>query len=172
MGSWFPAKKTGSCRYCNRDIAVGDRMYCASRGVYMCEGCGKGRESGTDSDMGAIEAGVVESLGKFPPEAAATALGQSLLYLGRLLDRGDVNAREIPQFSKEIRQALAQLEMQYPAVPEGDGTDEAKKRRERRLAGLNEEKDYLVPDPVPRGRLAVHPERSLLPSITRKRYCS
>jgi hypothetical protein len=95
-------------------------------------------EAVTHSDQGAVESGVMESLKVFPPEALGTAPAQTMIYMARLLDRMEVNPRDVPAVSKEIRQALAQLEIMFPPVPEDDATAAAQKRRERKMAGLDD----------------------------------
>lgn len=138
--TWFTStKKNGTCSQCGAPVAEGERMWAVRRGYYVCEADGFLRESTKDStDMGALEAGVIESLKPFPPEAMGSVLAQSMLYLARQLDLGEATPRDVPNFSKEIRQSLAQLEIMYPPEPEDDATDEAQKRRERRMAGLDE----------------------------------
>ena len=140
MGSWFEArKKDGSCSACGVPVAEGERMFAVRRGYYTCEPCGFLRESAEVSgDQGAVEASVVESLKAFPPEAYGSAIAQSMLYLARQLDRSEVGSRDVPAFTKEIRQGLAQLAIMYPPTPEDDATDAAQKRRDKKMAGLGD----------------------------------
>jgi hypothetical protein len=141
--TWFNAKKAGTCSSCGAPVAEGDRMWAVRRGFYTCEFCGISREeSATGDNMGQMESSVVESLKAFPPEAMGSALAQSMIYLSRQLDHDEVNSRDVPNFSKEIRQALAQLEIAYPATPEDDETDRAQKRREKRLKTGLDEKEW------------------------------
>jgi hypothetical protein len=137
--TWFDAAKKGSCSQCGCPIAEGDRMWAVRRGYYVCEADGLLREAAKgEMEMGAMEAGVTESLKAFPPEAGSSALAQAMIYLARLLDRDEVNPRDVPNFQKEIRQTVAQLEMMYPPEPEDDTTAKAQKKRAQKMAGLNE----------------------------------
>jgi hypothetical protein len=137
--TWFDAAKKGSCSQCVAPVAEGDRMWAVRRGYYVCEADGLLREAAKgEMSMGAMEAGVMESLKAFPPEATSCALAQSMIYLARLLDRDEVNPRDAPNFEKEIRQTVAQLECMYPPEPEDDITAAAQKKRARKMAGLDE----------------------------------
>lgn len=137
--TWFNAKKNGSCSSCGAPVTEGELMWAVRKGFYCCEFCGVQREDSQDrADLGRLESSVVESLKAFPPEVMGTELAQGMLYLSRLLDHEEVNPRDVPTFQKEIRQTLAQLMIMYPTEPEDDNTDDAQKRRETRLAGLDE----------------------------------
>jgi hypothetical protein len=141
--SWFDARKDGACNQCGAPVSEGERMWSVRRGYYTCEPCGFLREqaSSGDGEQGAIEAGVIESLKAYPPEAMGTGIAQMMLYQARLLDRSEASARDVPTISKEIRQAQAQLELMFPPTPEDDATDAAQKRRDRKMAGLDEYND-------------------------------
>lgn len=138
--TWFSAQRKGTCSSCGAPVNEGERMWAVRKGYYTCEPCGFLRESSQDSSaMGKLEAGVIESLKSFPPEVMGTALAQSMIHLARLLDHDEVNPRDVPNFSKELRQSLAQLELMFPPEPEDDNTAAALKRRERKLAQLDKE---------------------------------
>ncbi len=47
-----------------------------------------------------------------------------------------VGAREIPVFTREIRQSITTLMQMAPGEVKGDQTDEAKDKRERRLTAV------------------------------------
>lgn len=114
-------------------------MWAVRKGYYTCEACGLLREASRDSqDMGTLEASVVESLKKFPPEATGEVLAQAMLHTARLLDHDEVNPRDVPLFMKELRQTLAQLEIMFPAEPEDDDTAKAQKRISEKMTGLAE----------------------------------
>lgn len=137
--TWFDSTKKGSCSQCGCPVKEGDRLWAVRRGYYVCEADGLLREAAKDDqNMGAMEAGVTESLKAFPPEAGSTALAQAMIYLARLLDRDEVNPRDVPYFQKEIRQTIAQLEIMYPREPEDDTTATAQKRRAEKMRIIND----------------------------------
>lgn len=136
--TWFDANKKGTCSQCGCPVKEGDRLWAVRRGFYVCEADGLLREAAKDDqNMGPMEAGAMESLKLFPPEASSTALAQSMIRLARLLDRDEVNPRDEPNFHKEIRQTVAQLEGMYPSEPEDDTTATAQKKIARKMAGLD-----------------------------------
>lgn len=131
MGTWFPAKRAGKCSHCNLPIEAGQDIFAKSAGVYLCSGCGLLAEN-TEEALGSMEAGVMEDLSAFPPEAVKGTIAQSMLYLARQLDMGDVSPREVGNYTKELRLSLLQLKDLYPVADGEDETDKARGKRERR----------------------------------------
>jgi hypothetical protein len=131
MGTWFPAKRDSKCSHCPNRIAKGDDIYAKSTGIYLCQGCGLLAENAPQV-TGDVETSVLTELGKLPPEAGEGALAQSMLYLARQLDQGDVGPREVPNYTKEIRIGLMSLHDMFPASDDDDETDAARSKRERR----------------------------------------
>jgi hypothetical protein len=74
----------------------------------------------------------MKELALLPMEAGDGTLAQSMLYLARQLDDGDVPPRERPQYTKELRISLLSLQDAYPASEDEDETEEARRKRERR----------------------------------------
>lgn len=106
-------------------------MFAVRRNYYACGPCGLLREANQASGAyrGLMETSVINTLKSFPPEASDEAMAQSMLNMARLIDREEVNARDVPVFHKELRQTIAQLILLFPSVPEDDETDKAQQRR-------------------------------------------
>lgn len=131
MGTWFSAKKDGNCGKCGAPIEAGDRMYAQRKGMYVCEQCGQIAEQ-LPEDSGPMVTSVLANLDEFPPEVREGSLAQAMLYMARQLDMGEVAARDVAGFIKEIRQNYMQLRALYPPSGEEDETDFMAKRREER----------------------------------------
>lgn len=131
MGRWIEAKRDGRCAHCPKTFLVGEEIWVKSAGVYYCQVCGLLDEN-MPRVMGELETSVMKELAKLPLEAGDGTLAQSMLYLARQLDEGDVPPRERPQYTKELRISLLSLQDAYPASEEDDETEEARKKRERR----------------------------------------
>lgn len=131
MGRWIEAKRDGRCAHCSKPLLAGEEIWLKSAGVAYCQGCGLLDES-APSVAGSLEASVMKELAKLPLEAGEGTLAQSMLYLARQLDAGDVVPREVSQYTKELRISLLSLQDAYPATDEEDETEEARRKRERR----------------------------------------
>ncbi|SRR6266851_91909 len=93
---------------------------------------------------------VRKDLRMLPDSLRKGAIAANALLLASLLDRGicvvddedgehtlqAVGAREIPVFTREIRQSITTLMQMAPGEVKGDQTDEAKDKRERRLTAV------------------------------------
>lgn len=130
-GRWFEAKRDGRCQHCKKPFVVGDEVFMPTAGVYLCNGCGLLAENAPRT-YGEIETSVMKELAKLPLEATEGALAQSMMYLARQLDLGDVGPRDVTNYTKEIRIGLLSLRDMYPAESDEDDTDIARQKRERR----------------------------------------
>lgn len=138
--SWFYVKKDLNCSACGAPVGEGEKAWAVRKFYYTCEPCGFLRESGQlGNSQGPLEESVAKTLEAFGPEVTGEALAQTALYLARQLDRDEVNPRDIPAFSKEVRQTIAQLMVMFPPEPEDDETDKAQQRRNEALASLADE---------------------------------
>ncbi len=131
MGRWIEAKRDGRCAHCSRPIAAGEEMWAKAAGVYYCQGCGLLDEN-SEAVVGAIETAVMQELAKLPLEAGQGTHAQTMLYLARQLDAGDVAPREVTNYTKEIRLNLLSLQDAFPASDDDDETEDARRKRERR----------------------------------------
>src|SRR5579864_4019810 len=113
MGTWFPAKRDGNCNKCGAPVTAGDPMYAQRKGMYLCQQCGQFAEE-LPPEGGPMVTSVMANLDEFPPDAREGSLAQSMLYMARALDSGEVAARDVAPFIKEIRQNYMQLRMLYP----------------------------------------------------------
>jgi hypothetical protein len=132
MGSWFEAKRDGSCGKCGAPVITGEPMYAVRKGMYVCQQCGQIAEE-LPPDSGPMVTSVLSNLDEFPPEVREGSLAQSMLYMARQLDMGEVAARDVAPFIKEIRQSYMQLRALYPPLGDEDETDLMAKRREERF---------------------------------------
>lgn len=130
-GRWFEAKRDGRCQHCKRPFVTGDEVFAPNAGVYLCNGCGILAEN-SPRTYGEIETAVMKELARLPLEAGEGALAQSMLYLARQLDLGDVSPRDTTNYTKEIRIGLLSLQDAYPPAGDEDETDIARQKRERR----------------------------------------
>jgi hypothetical protein len=132
MSGWGEARRLGKCPHCNTPVSPGDRIYNRD-GVWLCYTCGTEAEQHEgEIVVGGLEEAVIKDLGKFPDEARDGAFAQSMLLMARQLDHGDVNPREVTQYTKELRLMMMQLRDLFPPEIEDDETDAARKRRDRR----------------------------------------
>lgn len=140
MGTWYEeAHRKSRCARCPRMVEEGQRIYMQRRGVYLCEPCGSVAEH-EEPEVGDVESGVLEDLKQLPPEAAGRTLAKMMIVNAKRIDMGDVADRDIAGLEKEMRTQLLQLQMQFPAEPEDDETEQARKRRERRI--VMDDNDY------------------------------
>jgi hypothetical protein len=131
--AWGVSTGPVRCCGCKTPIAPGDSVFIKSKGVYYCAGCGPLAEAaGGEVKDGGIEEGLILDLGKFPDEAADTALAKQSLLMANMLDCGEVSPREITQFTKEIRLNLLQLIDLYPPEGEIDDTEDKRARMQER----------------------------------------
>jgi hypothetical protein len=131
MGRWIEARRDGRCSHCKKPVLAGEEIWLKSAGVFYCQGCGTLDENAPGA-AGAMETSVMKELAKLPFEAGEGTLAQSMLYLARQLDAGDIPPREVSQYTKELRISLLSLQDAYPASEEDDETEEARRKRERR----------------------------------------
>lgn len=133
MSRWIEsADRVTSCARCKARIEIGQRFYYLRRGTYLCEMDGSLAEH-EEPEVGEVESGVLEDLGKLPPEAAHGTIAKLMIKTARLIDSGEVADRDIAPLLKESRTQLAQLKDQYPPAQEDDDTEKTRKRRERLL---------------------------------------
>lgn len=134
MGTWFDARRTSRCARCKGEITEGDNAYRERAGVILCGACGQESELAAPA-KGDIERAVCHDLSQYPEEEKVfeTAFAQTAIYMARQLDQGDVSPREVTQYTKEIRLNLMQLADLFPPAAEGDDTDQAREKRERRM---------------------------------------
>lgn len=132
-GHWTQARRDGRCsnQGCRKPFVTGDEIWVKRAGVYYCADCGLLAEN-TPQSAGAIEESVLKELAKLPEEAEGGTLAQSMLYLARQLDAGDIPPREVSQYTKELRISLLSLQDAYPVAEEEDQTEEMRRKRERR----------------------------------------
>jgi hypothetical protein len=130
---WATASGPVRCCGCKIPIAPGDDVFIKSKGVYYCAVCGPVAEA-TMGDVkdGGIEESFIKDLGKFPDEAADTALARQSCMMARQLDCGEVSPREITQYTKEIRLNFLQLIELYPPEGEPDDTEDKRARMQER----------------------------------------
>lgn len=126
------SERKGSCSRCKVILEVGQRIYWLRRGTVLCELCGSIAEH-EEPEVGEIESGVLEDLKQMPPEAADRSIARLMISMARRIDCGDVADRDVAPLVKELRTMLIQLMDIYPAEPEDDETEQARKRREKRL---------------------------------------
>jgi hypothetical protein len=131
MGRWIEAKRDGRCQHCSNPVTAGQEIWAKASGVYYCQGCGLLDEN-SESVVGAIETAVMQELAKLPLEAGQGTHAQTMLYLARQLDAGDVAPREVTNYTKEIRLNLLSLQDAFPASEGDDETEDARRKRERR----------------------------------------
>lgn len=138
MARWIEeADRKTSCSRCHTVIDVGQRFYFQRRGVYLCELDGSLAEHEVP-DVGEVESGVLEDLSLLPASASTRTLAKAMLKTAKLIDSGEVADRDIAPLLKELRTQLIQLQLQFPAEPEDDDTEKARKRLEQRLTGDRE----------------------------------
>lgn len=91
-------------------------------------------------EIGPVEQGVQRDLERYPETMREGGLAAMALMMGRQLDvaGGALPLRDVAAGMQQIRQCLVTLREQEPGGSEGDTTDGARARRERRL--------HLVPD--------------------------
>lgn len=131
MGRWIEAKRDGRCAHCKKPFLTGEEIWARAAGIYYCNGCGVLDEN-APTVVGELEASVMKELARLPLEAGEGTLAQSMLYLARQLDAGDIPPREVSQYTKELRISLLSLQDAYPASEEEDETEDARRKRERR----------------------------------------
>jgi hypothetical protein len=132
MSGWGEARKVGKCPNCRSPWAPGEPIFNRG-GVWLCAGCGTIAEAdGEQVKVGGIEESAIKDLGKLPDEARDGAFASAILFMARQLDNGDVSPREVTMYTKEIRLNFMQLRDMFPPEGEGDETDKARDRRERR----------------------------------------
>ena len=131
MGSWFAANKDGYCSKCGAPVTTGDMMFAQRKGMYLCEQCGH-IASELPEEGGPMVTSVMANLDEFPDEVREGSLAQSMLYMARQLDGGEVASRDVAGFIKEIRQSYMQLRALYPPSDEEDETALFARRREER----------------------------------------
>lgn len=126
------SERKGQCSRCKAVWEAGQRFYWLRRGTYLCELCGSIAEH-EEPEIGEIESGVLEDLKQMPPEASDRSIARLMISMARRIDNGDVADRDVAPLVKELRTMLIQLRDMYPAEPEDDDTERARKRREQRL---------------------------------------
>jgi hypothetical protein len=130
---WATASGPVRCCGCHQPIPPGSDVFIKSKGVYYCGTCGPLAEATAgDIKAGGIEEAFILDLGKFPDEAADTALAKQSCMMARQLDCGEVAPREITQYTKEIRLNLLQLIELYPPEGEPDDTEDRRNRMQER----------------------------------------
>lgn len=133
MSYRFQASRDGKCTHCGKPFKAGDEVFAKSQGVYLGYGCGCGQIAENEPVIaGPRETALLNDLAKFPVEALGTMIAQCMLGMARQLDEGDVSPREVTQYTKELRLGMLTLHDMYPPVEEGDETEAARQRRERR----------------------------------------
>lgn len=142
MGRWIEdAERRLSCSRCHAVVEVGQRFYYLRRGAYLCELCGSIAEH-EQPEIGDIESGVISDLDTLPPEAKDRTLAKMMIAMARKIDNGDVADRDVAPITKEIRQMLMQLRLDFPPAPEEDETEKSRARRARRLLMGGELEEY------------------------------
>lgn len=133
MAKWIESsERKTSCARCHAVIEVGQRFYWQRKGTYLCELDGSIAEH-EEPVIGDYESGVLEDLKQLPPEAADRTIAKLMLGVARRMDGGDVADRDLPPMVLQLRAMLTQVKDLYPAEPEDDDTEKARKRRESRL---------------------------------------
>lgn len=141
MGKWIEEADRGiTCQRCKAKVPKGERFWYQRKGVYYCELCGSLAEH-EEPEVGSQERGVMNDFAKLPPEAAESTLGQSMLYMAKQLDSGDVAPRDVPPYMNQLRQNLDALKMQYPPTGDDDITDQSRSKREMFLGATYKESE-------------------------------
>lgn len=98
----------------------------------MCELCGSIAEHELP-ETGELENGVLRDLALLPPDASEGSTAKMMLFYAKRLDCGDVADRDVAPMTKELRQLLVQIKLEFPVKAEDDDTEKARKRRMRML---------------------------------------
>lgn len=141
MGKWIEEAERGiTCQRCKTKVPKGERFWYQRKGVYYCELCGSLAEHEVP-EAGKMERGVLKDFSSLPEEAAESTLGESMLYMARQLDSGDVAPRDVPPYMNQLRQNMDALRLMYPPTGEDDVTDQARNRRDAFLAATFKEEE-------------------------------
>jgi hypothetical protein len=132
MANWMDVARATSCRWCKKKIDSGDHVFRKSAGVYLCGDCGLLAEN-EPVILGPLGQAVQDDLDTLPPEAAKTAIAQSMVKLAAQVDADEVPPREMTLYTKDIRLGYMQLRDLFPAQEADDPTTKAREDRERRM---------------------------------------
>lgn len=80
-----------------------------------------------------MELAVLRDLSQLPDDLRKGGIAATAVRLARELDIAGMTPRDAAGHGREIRMCLAQLRDWAPGERKGDGTDEVRERRERRL---------------------------------------
>lgn len=132
MGTWFDAKKKGSCHNCHKPTDEGDHIFRKLAGVFLCGQCGTLAEA-EPVLRGEVEQSVEDDLALLPVEARGTSLAAAMRVIARKIDADDVSPRDLPNNTKELRMLYLQLKELYPPADDDDPTQVARDKHERRM---------------------------------------